>query len=212
MLTVDLRGVAFSRSMFRGAALIVWCALVLGGCRCPPRDEWTLGSFQDQRATRFFEALRRSAIVAEPQHAMWFLETSFETYGGSAWVAEVRDHTLLVSNVEVDFMNGCFLRVSSRATYSKFYPTRAAALASAFRRPPAFDEGVDAPFSSLGAFCGYGGSFSRAVSARGSAETDRIAGMVQGAALPPEELDDPKLFALELAVPWLISRYYSAPR
>jgi hypothetical protein len=186
--------------------------VALGGCQIgEARGRTTRVDFFTQRAEAFLQALGESDRVMNSSDAIWLLELNAETDTGRAWVGEVRDEVLHVTSMECAF-NPCMLRVTAEGRYAHFTTPRKNALVRAFATPTEFVSGRDYPASARQSFSGHGRDFVATVTPKSYLEIEELARRVSDTVVAEPDTHEDVIVPMELAIPWVISRYYATGR
>lgn len=210
-----------SDSSLRPAALWLRAAslgllIVLSGCSATAQRRSPVTNLSHAQADYFFEAMVHGGFVGDVHNMLWLLVVHHDTSSGVAWVGEVRDEELKVQKLECRFTQNheapCIIRTVASQSYPHFTEPRARALADVFEMDACFLSGRDYWVSlSLSAYAGRGSSYSPTVSLRGYRETDHVAEWIRSVDAPllQPEVDT---VPIELSLPWMIARFYSAER
>lgn len=194
-------------------SLLAFTQTILGGCQSTSSStKPAYDSLFTEQAELFYQSLATLDDLADPNDTLWLININIEASRSRAWVGEVRDEVLHIYDVEFNFRSRT-LRVLSEGQYDNFTPPRKESLVQIFTTPTHFVSMRDYRGSMVDmSFSGHGRDYVETVKPDSDLEKKHVSQWISdsNASL---ELDQPNNFVpIELAMPWLISRYYSANR
>jgi len=199
-------------SFLRGSVFL-GLLFALGGCQTTAYSpEGSRGCLFTERTEHFLQALASLDELSDPNDVFWLVNIYLEGSQTRAWVSEVRDEVLHVYDVELSYETRT-LRVLETSQYEHFTPPRKDSLIHAFTTPTHFmsyrDYWGSLDYISLS---GYGRVYVETVNPDSDRENNQVVQWIAGSNAPLGRIRTDDYVPIELALPWLISRYYAAGR
>jgi hypothetical protein len=186
------------------AVLLSTFLFILGGCQTTD----VCGTTKDDLNLILHEVRKREL---EYDEVLWLLSVNEEWGTATAWIGHIRQGVLFANKLSREAGSSEFVLQAQRA-YSGIRTSRLEALCAVFMPQRLWEDKSDHYWrSSIQSFAGRGSHFQYTLVPLMDDDVQYVASSISST----DELlsvDSRRPIPLELALPWLLSRYYSAER
>lgn len=180
----------------------------VGSCGC---SATTHSRHRSDRADEFVCAIMQSSQVANFRDSWWLLDVDENTGTAQGWIGENLKDGLKVATFTCSF-SPCKIEIETVGHYAELSPSRRLMLDDVFTGAASVVLGQDWWAGRWTAYAGKGCIY---VSTLAVHHDDDIQNITKWLSEPSAGVDDNStnhILPIELAIPWLISRYYSPER